>query len=72
MEGSIPPELKVDMDKHPELNWSEAARKAIRDKLELLKKMDKLLENSTMTEKDAIELGRKVNKGLAKRYKELV
>ncbi len=69
---AVPPELKADMDKHPELNWSEVARRAIRDKLELLKKMDKLLEKSEMTEKDAIELGRKINKGLAKRYRRLV
>ncbi len=69
---AVPPELKADMDKHPELNWSEVARRAIKDKLELLKKMDKLLENSTLAEEDAIQLGRKVNKGLAKRYRKLV
>ncbi len=69
---AVPPDLKAEMDNHPELNWSEVARRAIKDKLEILKKMDKLLEKSKLTEKDAIELGRKVNKGLAKRYRRLM
>ena len=65
---AVPPELKVEMDKHPEFNWSEIARKAIKDKLELLNKMDALLENSKLTEQDTIDLGRKVNKEVAKKY----
>ena len=65
---SVPEELKEEMDKHPEMNWSEIARQAIKERIVLLKKMDAFLVNSKMTEKDAIELGRKVNKALAKRY----
>lgn len=68
---AVPEELKKEMDKHPELNWSEVARQAIRDKVMLLHKMDALLAKSRLTEEDAIELGRKVNKAVAKRYKEL-
>jgi hypothetical protein len=30
--------------------------------------MDKLLANSELTEKDALEIGRKINKGIAKRH----
>ncbi len=69
---SVPEELKKQMEMYPELNWSEVARQAIRKKLLLLKKMEKLLEKSEMTEKDALELGRKVNKALSKKYKEMV
>jgi hypothetical protein len=29
--------------------------------------MDKLLKNSKLTEKDTLELGRKVNRGIARR-----
>ncbi|MBI2584185.1 MAG: hypothetical protein HYW25_05940 [Candidatus Aenigmarchaeota archaeon] len=68
---SVPEELKEEMDRHPELNWSEVARQAIRERVILLKKMDRLLAESKLTEEDAIELGRKVNKALAKRYKEM-
>ncbi|MFH1181409.1 MAG: hypothetical protein V1702_00455 [Candidatus Woesearchaeota archaeon] len=65
---SVPVELKGEMDRHPEMNWSEIARQAIREKLNILAKMDKLLAKSRMTEKDALELGRKINRAVAKRF----
>ena len=64
---AVPAELKTEMDRHPEMNWSEIARQAIREKLTLLKKMDILLSKSKLTENDALELGRKVNKVVAKK-----
>lgn len=66
---SVPEEMKVEMDGHPELNWSEIARQAIREKLTLLKKMDLLLAQSRLTEKDAVNIARKVNKVVAKRIR---
>ena len=65
---AVPQEMKQHMDKHPEMNWSEIARQAIRDKLFILNKMDKLLSRSKMTQKDALILGKKVNKAVAKRF----
>ncbi len=64
---SVPEELKIEMDRHPEMNWSEIARHAIRDKLIILNKMDILLSKSKFSEQDALELGRKVNKKVAKK-----
>lgn len=64
---SVSKELKKMMDEHPEINWSEVARQSIILKLTFLAKMDRLLKNGKLTEKDAIEIGRKVNKGIAKR-----
>jgi hypothetical protein len=64
---SVSPELKKEMDEFPEMNWSEISRQAIKRKIDLLKKMDEMLANSEMTEEDAIGLGRKVNKAIAKR-----
>lgn len=66
---AVPEELKSEMDLHPEMNWSEIARQAIRERIVLLKKMDQLLSKSKLTEKNALELGRKVNQGLAKRIR---
>ncbi len=66
---SVSEELKVEMDQHPEMNWSEVARQAIREKMIILKKMDLLLSKSKLTEKDAIEIGKKINKAVAKRYR---
>lgn len=65
---SVTQDLKKEMDAHPELNWSEVARQAIKNKLELLKRLDVLLAESKLTEQDALELGSKVNKALSKKY----
>lgn len=64
---SVSPELKKEMDEFPEMNWSEIARQAIKRRMELLKKMDKVLSKSKLTEKDVVELGRAINKSLSKR-----
>jgi hypothetical protein len=69
---SVPEELKHKMDEFPEMNWSAVARNAIEEKIFLLEKMNFLLSKSKLTEKDAIELGRKVNKAVAKRYRKLM
>ncbi len=69
---SVPVELKQEMDKHPELNWSEVARQSIREKIVVLHKMDILLKKSRLTDEDALLLGKKVNAALAKRYKGLI
>jgi len=65
---AVPEELKKEMESHPEMNWSEIARQAIRQKLIVLNKLNRMLSKSRFTEKDALELGRKVNKVVAKKY----
>ena len=64
---AVPVEMKSEMDLHPEMNWSEIARQAFREKLMILKRMDELLSKSKMTKEDALELGRKVNKAVARK-----
>jgi len=69
---SIPEDLKKKMDKLPEINWSEVTREVLAEKvrrLVLLKKLDKMLEKSELTEEDAIRLGEKAKEGMLKRYK---
>ncbi|MBM4250037.1 MAG: hypothetical protein FJ149_11560 [Euryarchaeota archaeon] len=56
------------MDEFPEINWSEVARQAIAQKLRDLQLLKKMSSKSKLTEAEAIELGRKVNKALVKRY----
>jgi hypothetical protein len=65
---AVPDELKKKMEKFPEMNWSEVARQAIRQRVEMLETLKEFTKDSTMTEEDALEMGRKVNKALAKRY----
>jgi hypothetical protein len=66
---AVPKELKNLMDQFPEINWSEVARKAFREKVEDLKFLKEFTSKSELTEEDALELGRKVNKALGKRYR---
>lgn len=66
---AVPKELKTHMDEFPEINWSEVARKAIKNKISDLLLLKDLTSKSELTEEDALELGRKVNEQIAKRYK---
>lgn len=66
---SVPEELKKKMDEFPEINWSEVARKSIRERVALLEKMNRLLSKSSLTEEDAVALGRQVRAAVAKRHR---
>jgi hypothetical protein len=69
---SVSEELKRKMEQFPEINWSEVARQAIKNKATQLAVLKAIVSKSKLTEKEAIELGRKINKGLAKKYREMV
>ena len=62
---SVTEELRAEMAKFPEINWSEVARQSIMQKVSLLERMNSLLKHSKLTEKDTIALGRKANKAIA-------
>jgi len=65
-------ELSEIMRKHKAIGWESVAAKALWEKARFLEKMDLLLSKSRLTEKDALLLGRKVNKAVAKKYRELM
>jgi len=63
---AVPDQLKALMDKRPEMNWSEVARKAWKRQLELLdrlEELDRLTGKSAATEEDVEELTRLIRKG---------
>ena len=64
---SVPENLKKKMDKSKEINWSEVARAAIKIKVAQLKILKAISARSKITEEDALEIGRKINKSLHKR-----
>jgi hypothetical protein len=68
----IPKELEEDFKKIDPLFLELAIQKLIKERLEEFVKVEKILTKSKLTEKEALELGRKVNKGLAKRYEKLL
>ena len=65
---SVPEDLHQIMESHKEIKWSEVARQAMWNQARKLEIMDKILSKSKLTEKDALEISREVNKGIAKRH----
>jgi len=71
---SIPEELKKKMDALRVINWSEVAREAFVKRVELTEgyeRFQELVSKSKLTEKDAEELAKKVNKSMHERLKKL-
>ncbi len=64
---AIPVELKKKMDHFKEINWSEVARQAIRNKTAILEKMNRLLSKSQLDESDITKHGRQINKSVHKK-----
>lgn len=66
---AVPKELKDKMEGFPEMNWSAVARESFIQRVKDLEFIKKFKAKSTLTEEDAIKLGRELNKNLAKRRK---
>ena len=66
---SVPEGLKQEMDSFHDINWSAVAREAIKKKILLLEKFRAFTEKSSLTEEDAISLGRAVSAAAAKRHR---
>ena len=66
---AVPSELKNKMETFPEMNWSEVARQAFIQRINDLEFLKKFRSDSTLTQEDALRMGRELNKNLAKRYK---
>ncbi len=66
---AIPSGLKSEMDSMPEMNWSEIARRAIAEKVAEYRLFKSIVAKSRLKEKDALEIGRKVNEGMYKAYR---
>lgn len=64
---SVPAELHRTMRKHREIRWSEVARRALQEYAETLEELDRIASKSKLTEKDALEIGRSMRRGMWKR-----
>ena len=65
---AIPEDLHKIIKKHKEIKWTEIARKAMWAQARKLELMDNLLSKSELTEKDALEIGRKIKREIAKKH----
>jgi Arc/MetJ-type ribon-helix-helix transcriptional regulator len=66
---AIPGDLHEKMKKHTEIKWSEIARRAIREYIEELDKLDKLTANSKLDEGDIDEIDHEIKKKMSKQLK---
>ena len=65
---AVPKELKKRMEEHPEINWSEVARQAFKQKILDLEFLREFKKDSSMTEEEALKLGKELKRELAKRH----
>ena len=65
---SIPNEIHKQMKHFSEVKWSEIARKAIIEKLELLQLAEKLALKSKLTKEDVSDFNKKIKASATKRF----
>jgi hypothetical protein len=67
---NVDDDLKDQMERHPEINWSEVTRQAIQEKIEALEVMDELTSGSELTESDVVDIADKINESARERVEE--
>jgi len=67
---NVDDDLKERMEQHPEINWSEVTRQAIREKIEALEVMNELTSESELSESDVRDIADKINENGRKRVDE--
>lgn len=67
---SLPDDLHKEMRAFPDVRWSEVARRAIQEKLELLRLADALAKKSALSEADVASFSRLVKREAGKRFME--
>ena len=68
---AISDELKKELNAIKEVNWSEETRRFLEQRvkrIKLLRELDELTKNATLTEQDVLEIGRKINAEIAKKH----
>lgn len=64
---AVPEELHREMRRHPEIKWAEVVRRALAREVDRLRVYDRLLSGSEMTEREAVLLGRRINRAASRR-----
>ena len=65
---SVPDNIHKKMKHFSEVKWSEVARKAIIEKLEIMVLAEKLAQKSKLTEKDVEQFSKKIKSSASKRF----
>jgi len=65
---AIPEEVHEEMKHFSEVKWSEVARKAILEKLQMLNLAESLAKKSKLTKKDVTEFSAKIKAAATKKF----
>jgi hypothetical protein len=65
---SVPDNIHKKMRHFSEVKWSEVARKAIIEKIEMLALAEKLAQKSKLTKEDVEEFNKKIKSSANKRF----
>ena len=63
---ALPDELKKELQKHKEVNWSAVIRRALLEHLKKIEIAEAIASKSKLTQKDADEIARKIKRDMAK------
>ena len=64
----VPEDLKSEIDKYDEINWSEVIRKSMWKYIHKLNLADQIASKSELTEDDVEEMSEELKKRIAKHY----
>ena len=67
----IPEDLKLEVEKISEIDWSLAVSRLVKEKFERLARLKRIVSKSELTEAKALELSDKISASLARRYEEM-
>ena len=63
---AIPEDLKQELQRHKEVNWSAVMRRALHEHLRKIEIAEAIAQKSKLTQKDADEISRKIKASMAK------
>lgn len=64
---SVPEDLKEELQKYDEVNWSAVIRRALQEHLKKIQIVEKIAQKSKLTKKDVEEISKKINGSVAKK-----
>jgi len=65
---AIPEELKLELQKHSEVNWSAVIRKALAEHLRKVRIAETIASKSKLTKEDVKELDEMIKRGIANNH----
>ena len=68
---AVPDDMKARMDAFPEMNWSEVARQAFRQKIDDMEFLREFKAHSRLSRDDSLRMGKDVSKAVSDRLRKM-